>query len=124
MSDSKVLDLDLRASDNTILASTYGRGLFTSTFTSAPLSILENEVASNQISVYPTVSNGRIHIASKSDFGTTKLEVYNVGGQKVFNKSIDLSVSTINLSLQLSSGMYFMKFNGPNFTETKRIVIK
>lgn len=124
MSDSKVLDLDLRASDNTILASTYGRGLFTSTFTSAPLSILENEVASNQISVYPTVSNGRINIASKSDFGTTKLEIYNVGGQKVFNKSIDLSGSTMDLSLQLSSGMYFMKFNGPNFTETKRIVIK
>ena len=33
MSDTPVVDLDLRASDNTILASTFGRGFFTSTFT-------------------------------------------------------------------------------------------
>jgi len=32
MSDVSVLDLDLRVTDNTILASTYGRGMFTSTF--------------------------------------------------------------------------------------------
>ncbi len=124
MSDVTVLDLDLRASDNTILASTYGRGLFTSTFTATTLNTMENEMAINQISVYPTISNGIINIASKSNLGAVKLEVYNVGGQKVLNKSIDLSGITMNLSLKLSAGMYFMKFNGLNVTETKRVVIK
>ncbi len=35
MSDVRVLDLDLRTADNTILASTYGRGLFTSKFSAS-----------------------------------------------------------------------------------------
>jgi hypothetical protein len=124
MSDAKVLDLDLRVSDNLILASTHGRGLFTSSFTSMPLSVLENEATINQITVFPTVSNGQISITSKTNIGKTNLEVYNVSGQKVFNTSMDLSGITIDLSLKLSSGMYFVKFNGRNYTETKRIVIK
>jgi len=124
MSDAKVLDLDLRASDNMILASTHGRGLFTSHFTSAPLSVLESEVASNKISIYPTVSNGNISIVPKNNLGKTKFEIYSVSGQKVFNKIIDLSSGTQNLSLQLSSGLYLVKFDGKEVTETSKIIIK
>jgi hypothetical protein len=124
MSDVTVLDLDLRASDNTILATTYGRGLFTGTFTSMPLSVVENEVVNGDITIYPTVSNGNITVTSKNNLGTARLEIYNLGGQKVFNKSIDLSSGAKNLSLTLSSGMYLIRFNGDNFTETKQIVIK
>src|SRR5690606_3569289 len=39
MSDVTVVDLDLRTSDNVILAATHGRGLFTGQFTATPLSI-------------------------------------------------------------------------------------
>ncbi len=124
MSDTKVLDLDLRTADNTILASTHGRGLFTSTFTAIPLSVLESQVANSNISIYPTVSKGNITIASKNNLGTAKMEIYSLNGQKVFNKSIDLNTSSQKISLQLSSGMYLVKFNGNNFTETKRIVIQ
>lgn len=124
MSDVKVVDLDLRASDNTILASTYGRGLFTSTFTSQPLSVLESDVTNRNITLYPTVSNGNITVASRSSLGMTKFEIYNLKGQKVHDKSINLSNGSQSLSLKLGSGMYLVKFSGSNFEETKRIIIK
>lgn len=124
MSDVTVLDLDLRASDNTILATTHGRGLFTGQFTANPLSVQENDVADRNISIFPTISNGTVSVASSVNSGIIKLEIYNMSGQKVFNTSIDLSLGTKKLSLQLSSGAYLVKFDGNNFTETKRIVIK
>ncbi len=37
MSDVTVVDLDVRTSDDVILATTHGRGLFTSQLTSTPL---------------------------------------------------------------------------------------
>ncbi len=124
MSDVKVVDLDLRPSDNTILATTYGRGLFTGTFTDIPLSIGENEVASSNFSIFPTISKGQVSIAAKNSIGMTKVDIYNLGGQKVFSQTLDFASGTQNVSLQLSSGMYMVKIIGYNVTETKRIIIK
>lgn len=124
MSDVPVLDLDLRASDNTILASTYGRGLFTGQFTAVPLSVMENEVSLSSISVYPTISNGNFNIVSRNNFGTTKMEIYDIGGRRVFTNSFDLSPAPHNVSLNMSSGLYLIKLSTRDFTETKRIIIK
>lgn len=124
MSDVKVVDLDLRAVDNTILATTYGRGVFTGKFTGQPLSVLDAEVASNAISVFPTISNGNISIASKNNLGTTKVVVYSLNGQQVYSEAMDLTSGTKKLSLKLSTGMYLIIFKGTDFTETKRIVIQ
>lgn len=124
MSDVPVLDLDLRASDNTILASTYGRGLFTGLFTAVPLSVMENEVSLSSISVYPTISNGNFKIVSRNNFGTTTMEIYNIGGQRVFTNSFDLSSAPHNVSINISSGLYLMKLSTRDFTETKRLIIK
>jgi len=42
MQNVKVSNFDLRTSDNTVLATTYGRGFFTGKFTAAPLSVGNN----------------------------------------------------------------------------------
>ena len=124
MSDVTVLDLDLRASDNTILATTYGRGLFTGTFTATPLSILDSEAINKNITVHPTVSNGNVRVSSKADLGKVNMDIYSLSGKKVFNQSLNLSTSNQSLSLELSSGMYLVQFKGNNFTENSKIVIK
>ncbi len=124
MSDVKVVDLDLRPSDNTILASTFGRGLFTGLFTDTVLSIGENEIVSSNFSIFPIVSKGQMSIAARNNVGMTKVDIYNLGGQKVFSKSLDFSSGTQDISLQLSTGMYMVKIIGLNVTETKRIIIK
>ncbi len=125
MSDVKVVDLDLRSSDNVILASTFGRGMFTSQFTSSPLSTQENILA-NGVNLYPTVSDGQFNIESTLNFGKTNLDIYNINGQKVYTSQLELSPENPRtLDLNLSSGLYLVKFNtNDNISATKKIVIK
>ena len=124
MSDVSVSDLDVRASDNVILAATYGRGLFTGQFTDLPLSINENVIADNLLRVYPTVSNGNITISSTTSLGQLKMEIFNIQGQKVFDTKLEINADKKSLQLSLASGMYLAKFTKGSFSETKKIVIK
>ncbi len=125
MSDVKVVDLDLRSSDNVILASTFGRGMFTSQFTSSPLSIQENVLA-NGVNLYPSVSDGLINIKSSQNFGDTSLEILNINGQKVYSSQLELSSNRMEtLNLNLSSGLYLIKLKTEdNISATKKIIIK
>lgn len=124
MSDAQVLDLDLKAIDNTILATTHGRGLFTSEFTATPLSVLESEFESNLVSLFPTVTNGTVNLKSQKDLGEAKIEVYNLNGQKVHSENIFLSTVISKMNLDLSSGQYFINISVDNYSENKRIIIK
>ena len=125
MSDVTGLDLDLKATDNIILATTHGRGLFTSQFTSSPLSTQENVFASG-VNLYPSVSHGIINIKPLKNFGNTKLDVYNISGQKVFTSELELTANNVEtLNLNLSSGLYLAKLNTEdNISTTKKIIIK
>ena len=124
MSDVTVLDLDLRTSDNTILASTHGRGMFTSQFTAEPLSVLESQLETNLISIFPTVSNGQITVASKNNLGDADMNIYNINGQKVYTSKINMSNSRNDINLNLNSGIYFVNISVGNVIETKKIIIK
>lgn len=124
MSDVTVVDLDLRPADNTILAATHGRGLFTSQFTATPLSVLESEFNVNMISLFPTVSEGEFTLKSQKDLGQANIEVYDINGRKVHNENINLSPSNSTLNLSLNSGLYFVNINVEDYSETKRIIIK
>jgi hypothetical protein len=124
MSDVVVTDLDLKPSDNTILATTFGRGFFTSQFTAQPLSILENTLSKNDITVFPTVSNGQITITSARDLGDATIEVFNINGQKVFTTTSYISNTNSSLNLNLNTGMYFVNISVGNTSETKKILIK
>ncbi|WP_047548578.1 T9SS type A sorting domain-containing protein [Psychroserpens sp. Hel_I_66] len=124
MSDVTVTDLDLKSSDNTILASTFGRGFFTSQFTSQPLSVLESEYNANVVTLFPTISNGEVTIKSERDLGDANISIFNISGQKVFNTTSYLSASNTDLNLNLNSGIYFVNITVGNFSETKKIIIK
>jgi hypothetical protein len=124
MSDVTVVDLDLRESDNTILASTHGRGFFTSQFTDQPLSVLESEFVTNVVTLFPTISNGQITLKSERDLGDANITVFNINGQKVYDTKSYLSTSNTNVNLNLDAGMYFVNISVANYVETKKIIIK
>lgn len=124
MSNVKVTDLDLR-NDNTVFAATYGRGIFSGIFTAAPLSTKDNSLISNAIKVYPTISKGEITITSSKNFGETKLNLFDITGKNVFSTSITLDNTELKINLgNLSSGNYFLKINGLDFTDTKKLIIE
>ncbi len=98
--------------------------MFTSQFTAAPLSVLESQLASNLISIFPTISNGQITIASKNNLGDADMNVFNISGQKVYTSKINISNSRNEINLNLNSGIYFVNISVGNITETKKIIIK
>ena len=125
MSNVKVTDLDVR-DDNAIYASTYGRGVFSGVFTAAPLSVNDEEMASNTISLYPTVSNGNVFVKSTVNYPKTKVMVYDINGRLAHESSMNLysnGEAGLNLS-NLSSGMYFVNLSSEKLNRTIKIVKK
>ncbi|RZN78715.1 MAG: T9SS type A sorting domain-containing protein, partial [Winogradskyella sp.] len=60
------------------------------------------------LSIYPNPTNQILNIQGLKT--SENIEVYNISGQKLFTKTIDLSKNTIDVS-QLSAGLYFLKIN-------------
>ncbi|WP_430410711.1 T9SS type A sorting domain-containing protein [Kordia sp.] len=119
-----VLDLDLRTSDNTVLASTYGRGQFTGAFLSGTLNTAEIKPINN-FKIYPTISDGNITLSANEN-GKTIIQVYSLSGQNVYSKTLNLTknaLTNLNLS-QLSSGVYILKIQQNRNIQTQKIVIQ
>ena len=124
MQNVKVTSFDLRTSDNTVLASTYGRGLFTGQFnTDVVVSNVENEL-SEALSVYPTVSHGSITIKSNKEFSDTDLKVFDIQGKLVYTTQLDLISNETQINLDIETGIYIMKFDSNGIVASERIVIE
>ena len=123
MRETAIFDLDLKASDNTILATTYGRGFFTSKFKLLGFNKLED--ISYTLKVFPTVSEGQFTLTSTQNLGSTQIEIYSITGKRVYETKVDMQQGfRKQFDLSLNSGMYLMKLKGSNFETTKRIIIK
>jgi len=125
MQNVKVTSFDLRTADNTVLASTYGRGLFTGTFKSGVLAVNDFEKAKNSILIYPTVSDGNFIITPKVNLGKTKINIFDLRGRRVYTKNkrfIQGTESPINITLK--AGVYILKLEAESFNYSKKIIIK
>ena len=125
MSDVQVVDLDLRPSDNVILATTHGRGMFTSQFTALDnLGISENSLRDKGITVFPTINDGNFNIVAKSNIGNVSIDIYSITGQLVYDSKFNLSNTQKEFSTKLNSGIYFVKIKGESISGTQKIVVK
>ncbi len=125
MKDVKITSFDLRTADNTVLASTYGRGMFTGQFdaTASGLSVADF-TQNNLIKVYPTVSNGEITIAPMNEVRNGNIAIFDINGREVYKSKIEFNGGARNLSLNLSSGMYIVKFSTDELLSTHKIIIE
>lgn len=71
--------------------------------------------------MYPTVSNGEIHIDLPFSSEASVI-IFNTLGQKVFENNY--SEKSINLDMQLKAGVYFVKVFADNHSATKRMIIR
>lgn len=128
MSSVKVTSFEFREADNTVLASTYGRGLFTSTFIADELSTEENNLSNNAIVIYPTVSNdGVFNVKTTEEDYNISVEIYNLQGTKVYavqNLNLELS-NAKQIKLEASSGLYIMKiYSGNKVLKSQKVIIQ
>jgi hypothetical protein len=121
MSNVKVTDLDLR-NDNTVYASTYGRGVFSGIFTAAPLA---NEDFSNSkgVSIYPNPSNGQFNINIKQYSGKVNIQVVDLNGREVYTAKNELfnSEKAVDLKM-LESGIYVLRISGEDLNYSQKII--
>lgn len=118
-----VVDLDLRTSDNTVLATTHGRGMFTGTFLSGTLSTSEIQ-PEKQFKIYPTISDGNISLSANEN-GLATITTFTLSGQQVNHQTINLTKNTTtNLKLpNIASGVYILKIQQKNSIQIQKIII-
>lgn len=122
MTNVKVVDLDLRTADNTILATTHGRGMFTGTFDT--LSISEFAANNRLLQVYPTVSKGSFFVSSSNSLTNASIDIYNLAGQLVYSNIKDLSQIETSIQLEVKSGLYLVKIKADEYMQTEKIIIE
>ncbi len=124
MQDVKITSFDLRTADNTILATTFGRGFFTGKFTATPLSVEEIAAEDDRITLFPNPSDGYVKIRTTFDFGMSKITVFDSNGRVVHTQNSTLSETTeLNVS-NLKSGLYVLRIQSEQFGYNKKFFIK
>jgi hypothetical protein len=126
MSSVKVTSLELRTEDNTVLATTYGRGMFTGKFTTATASVDADLTEGKTVSIYPTVSKGDFTIFAKNTLGTTKATIFDINGKQVYEKTIDFTTTNKQeFSVNLNSGIYMVNLiDQNNIKSSNKIIIE
>lgn len=123
MRNVKVTDLDLR-NDNVVFAATYGRGVFSGSFTNA---VLTNDTFTNNknVSIYPNPVKDNLNINIKDFSGEVLVKIIDSNGREVYNKNIN----TFNISNALdlsafSSGIYVLKLSGEGLNYSEKIILE
>ena len=125
MSNVPVLDLDLR-DDNTVFAATYGRGIFSGKFSGETASTDNVAYELKELTIYPTISNGKFTIRGNQELGDSEINIYNVKGQQVYTDRFNFTSKKSNeIEVNLSSGIYFVNVIDSKLRKTsKKIIIE
>ncbi len=129
MESVRVDMLQYRKSDSLILAATYGRGLFTSRFSTVkdePLASVKEAIDEKTFAIYPTISKGNFTLQSIISTGKAKMNIYNINGKLAHTQEVDFNKNEKQeISVRLSSGVYILNLitykNNKNFS-TKIII--
>lgn len=118
-----VTELEIHYLVQKIRAATYGRGLWESDLYKSSLGI-QNYGFQNSINIYPNPNKGLFNVSfyNPLDFQTT-LEIFNIVGEKIIQKSFSLNNIEIKLFDQ-SDGIYFVRLTNKDGTVTKKIIIE
>jgi hypothetical protein len=81
-------------------------------------------IKSSSFNIYPNPSNGNITISSPG-FEFNKIEVLNLNGQKVIEKTFETPVSRLSqLNINLNSGFYILNLKNGNRKISKKLIIE
>lgn len=105
--------MDYRTYDGRMVVGTHGNGVFSTNLTPAFVgqSMVENN---NELFVYPTSASSQINVQMPQD---GIVSVYSLNGQIVFQKQINKSLNTIDIS-HFNNGIYILTttINGKRMT--------
>jgi len=78
----------------------------------------------SKIKIYPNPSNSQIKIENLNN-AFTKISIWNINGQLVFEKNIEESDSSLELDIKdIANGLYFLHFSNGQKLIVEKIVIQ
>ncbi|WP_313115333.1 fibronectin type III domain-containing protein [Aequorivita sediminis] len=80
-----------------------------------------NSIETNSFSIYPNPVSNVLNITSQHPI--TKMEIYSIMGQKVFEQTIDATRTEVDVN-KFSPGMYFVKIEAEGITRTQKFLKK
>ncbi len=123
MANVRIDQIKLRKSDNTILAATHGRGMFTTIWNVDYTAGIDSQNLSEYIRIYPNPSNGQFNIRIASG-GTTEITISDISGRIVLADHFENdpgAIKSIDISNE-NQGIYIVKVKTDNKETIKRIV--
>lgn len=123
MSNVRVTELDYRESDKTILATTYGRGVFTATNSFMSTEEIDNSASFGlDFVAYPQPSKGTLHL-SFNNIDKVNVKIFDATGKLVFSQS---SVEANKpFYPNLPSGVYLLEAKGENgYKNNTQVIIR
>lgn len=119
--------LKFRKSDNTVLAATHGRGLFTTIWLPNHSSgRIDEKLISESLQVFPNPTDGRFEIKIENP-GNSGLTILDIAGRIILTEEIKAQPGTWQKSYDLSGepkGVYLIKVLAGNKALVARMVLK
>lgn len=119
--------LQIRKSDNTVIAATHGRGLYTAPYPFNPNTGITENLATG-LSVFPNPTDGDLNIRFNNPFQETIIALTDQSGKVVLEKEIYCSaesscIRSINIS-EFAKGLYYLTISSGNEEVTKKILLR
>lgn len=116
--------LAIRPADNTVLAATHGRGLFTTEFPPDPGIGIPEASPKTALRIYPNPATDVINIDLNGwEIKNTLVTITNTAGVEVFRAKITEELSVINLS-QLPAGAYQVMVTDGKVGRSSGLILK
>lgn len=117
----RVTSIDYRASNKTLLVSTYGRGAYTSS--NSVLGIQEVTPDRHTVTIYPNPSKGEFNLKfDQNKFKNVSITIFDKSGRKVFSKNNVIQDNLITTNLK--TGNYIVKVDSDNnMIATSNVII-
>lgn len=119
--------LKFRKSDNTVLAATHGRGLFTTIWQPVYTNSTNDvPVISQEVQVFPNPSDGRFEVKLNNPENSS-LTLMDMSGRVILSKTINKQSGTRTDAFDLSKepkGIYLINIRSEGSNVTQRIVVK
>lgn len=121
MRNVKVTDLDLK-NDNKVFAATYGRGIFSGTFTNTVLNAPTFENNKN-VTFYPNPVKDVMQISIKDFSGEVVVTITDTNGKTIYNTKIENNTTSNSITLDgLSSGIYILNLKGESLNYSSKFI--
>jgi len=117
--------MNFRASDNTVLAATHGRGMFTCTWEPNYVNKVEMVEMVEKVELFPNPSNGRFELVMQGT-ADSRVVISDISGRIIINEKLSAASGIIRKSYDLTGqpkGTYLVRTDAAGRTKTRRILI-